>query len=1388
MPYPLDTQYVQIAKVRAALADLSTTRSTADPADWRARRAGLVGRLDKARTEFLATTSWPELPRDVPALLLPLRLETRYAWTDGAGGVWWKWANGRSSALLVRITPDELHIDNHEPQLTPAEVEAGRRYLLSTRAARTRDEHVDAFEALARVVGPRRATYVADAVRRKEPGVQPRIPEPATARLLPEQFQLRVLVEGSTTPIVATTALVAEPLVVTPDPALHDSPPPPGTLPDELAWMTDFTAAVRSGLGLVVPLGAGSHPRIESVVVTGLRRTAGPDETAGDLQALLAAHRHSTGLSMPAPGTPTNHTAADTPPPTGDDGLNDPLALFRREVSLDPPGVVSLVAGAGCDGRHLSGLLGLDAETFGHAAGADATTRALARDVRRLMRLAWEPLLASLLQPAVEPSLLAEVLDLHTESVSGVGPAPLLQVGRQPYGVLPVTQWNSDADLVDAERLVAAQLPRLADALVSAAPPSLTGFGEDRADTETSLLDLLMRDGAPQRLLLQALLGPQAAGGYGAGTTAGSPADPYDDWTATTVALLDPAATGTAASTPATRTAPIAGQVTVTAPWVRPGSGTAAAAGARATAPQDGPNEPGLWRLAALRPELDLPVTVLTAIGRLAMLAAADPFRWQHLVSVGAAVPESADPMASEWNGDGLADWLAYYADQVPAANRRVAEVRQLLASLSAAVDRPGGADTVEAVLAGELGTASHRLDAWWTALATTRLRRARARRPNGLLVGAYGVLEHLRPASSRSDGYVHAPSIPQAVAAAVLQSAHMGQHRAAGGGARGDAYAVGLSSARTRGAMRLIEGLRAGQPLGALLGGVLEEAILETAPSSAAGHRLVDVLRAAHPLTAGRLHPLTRGGSAVAAPEVCDGLAALEGPMPRGVRAADRPVLTRARERVADLVDATGDLLLAEGVHQLAQRNPARAAAAVEALAGTHVPPPVPEFVAQPTPGVAVTHRVLLIAPDPAPSATVRGPRGRLAPGLDAWAADCLATVTLTTVDAVGTPTSQALTDLMADAQLGALDVVALSTDESWSHLLDRLGAAAGAASLSRTDAMAAATAAIRGLLAAARPVRATDGAPLTAACSAAARIAAWEDDLRAAIDALDDATSDPAPDRDAFLAALVGADAVGSPVHWSPGDADAALASAAGAARTALAARPIGADHAITDDVSAAEALRGLSGATAWLGSTATFGTPTVPTGTDSASVDRFLFQHGQVRDGTAAVERVRDTLDLLGAPALVITVHQDPLTAGENWAALPGPLAAGRISSVLLATDATPPGARVCALIVDDWVEVVPDPELTTAIAFHYDAPTSEPPNVALLAVPDPTSESPWEDLAPYVDEALRIARMRCLTPAELAGNGVVPAMVTLQHPTPGWTPDLPIDGLTPTGGTP
>ena len=90
--------------------------------------------------------------------------------------------------------------------------------------------------------------------------------------------------------------------------------------------------------------------------------------------------------------------------------------------------------------------------------------------------------------------------------------------------------------------------------------------------------------------------------------------------------------------------------------------------------------------------------------------------------------------------------------------------------------------------------------------------------------------------------------------------------------------------------------------------------------------------------------------------------------PYPYGLAPALLPGRARPRRwtpfsrrwTVADTVDAVGDLLLTEGVYQIAQGNHPRAAAALSALGQGRVPPR-PEVVDTPLTGARVTHRVLL-------------------------------------------------------------------------------------------------------------------------------------------------------------------------------------------------------------------------------------------------------------------------------------------------------------------------------------------------------------------------------------------------------------------------------------------
>src|SRR5437763_2128254 len=135
------------AQARRDQAEVKRTQAIAALAAGRARALGAGAGFDL-------------LSASHPLLLLPVRLETRFAWSDGAGG--WTFAStpGAPRALLVRVYPDDVHDDGHEPELTPAEhdllVELQKRLM----AARDRKDLDDAWADAIRRVGPTRAGWL----------------------------------------------------------------------------------------------------------------------------------------------------------------------------------------------------------------------------------------------------------------------------------------------------------------------------------------------------------------------------------------------------------------------------------------------------------------------------------------------------------------------------------------------------------------------------------------------------------------------------------------------------------------------------------------------------------------------------------------------------------------------------------------------------------------------------------------------------------------------------------------------------------------------------------------------------------------------------------------------------------------------------------------------------------------------------------------------------------------------------------------------------------------------------------------------------------------------------------------------------------------------------
>jgi hypothetical protein len=133
--------------------------------------------------------------------------------------------------------------------------------------------------------------------------------------------------------------------------------------------------------------------------------------------------------------------------------------------------------------------------------------------------------------------------------------------------------------------------------------------------------------------------------------------------------------------------------------------------------------------------------------------------------------------------------------------------------------------------------------------------------------------------------------------------------------------------------------------------------------------------------------------------------------------------------------------------------------------------------------------------------------------------------------------------------------------------------------------------------------------------------------------------------------------------------------------------------------------------------------------------------------------------------GAGTPDLGVAQLPFSAGARWVGL-APLAGtdipGGCLSLLVHTPAI--GATTAGgpsgLMVDEWIEVVPGPDETTGIAFHYDAPGAAPPQAILLAAP-PAKAPHWslDWLEATLLETLELAKLRAVDPDVLQGAGAL-----------------------------
>jgi hypothetical protein len=356
--------------------------------------------------------------------------------------------------------------------------------------------------------------------------------------------------------------------------------------------------------------------------------------------------------------------------------------------------------------------------------------------------------------------------------------------------------------------------------------------------------------------------------------------------------------------------------------------------------------------------------------------------------------------------------------------------------------------------MGGALDAASHRLDAWATALATRRIAQLRSKTPKGTAVGGFGWVENLvaRPQLEKANppipgepdalddpanaGYLQAPSVQQATTAAVLRSGYLTHNPLGTSPGPGASFAIDLSSRRARLAGWILDGVRQGQPLAALLGYRFERALQEGGLG-----QLVEGFRHVAPydgaISAPGTNPLDPV-EFVRAGDVVDGVALLRiwqsAPAPSG------EMWTKAHDALVgleDAYDAAADAVVAEALHQTLAGSTHAASATLGAVADGAVPPPPLQFLNTTRTGIAITQRVLLHLPvgDGAlPGSWPQTPRGRAEPALDHWLAglfgdpaDTGASVQF--VDPGGTPLAGGPAPItLSTLGIGPLDLVALA------------------------------------------------------------------------------------------------------------------------------------------------------------------------------------------------------------------------------------------------------------------------------------------------------------------------------------------------------------------------
>ncbi len=952
---------------------------------------------------------------DLPVLLLPVRLETR--WMPSVAG---------AIELRVRLFPDVLHVASERAGLEADEAMLAQAFVAGDDGA---------WDELVRLRGVGAATGAVFGVRAGVPVSDDTVDTAIRAHLLPSRFAL-VLESG-----VARRVAWGEPVPEVLQAGVADPQA------EATRWQFDFEAAERVGMALRVPFATTAEAaQLTRIVALGIR-AGEPAAQSAALAGQLARQFGSTGGALLGAGTPTNNT---------DDTLSGFDPRGRADTQRDALRGLDDTLPNDSDGARLAQALGLPEAPWrawpGARARADSQVSAMHAALWPGTLGVW---LRRLLAPALPATAHAFIRALFVDDVRGAGHWPTLRVGAQPYGLLAATslvRWQAGDETLRAARLLH-ELRAHWQQQATGVPSLHHGQGD------AATLRAILAVGPVSRRFALRRLRPPPASGSAVNTAASRWAALAPMFTRFGLTTKPPMAEGMHdpqafwSDLPAVAPAGVDRTLALPTDFLQALSTPLDARAVRGHDAVGGAAHSLLYILARaglLEQGMDLVQELFNVTVMHVTDHRVDPPKdfverpWRLLTSPHARLENQSISQAMTRLPEPRQMVLANPPEWV----NLLAPMRAQRAGLARLAGVPVG--RLEQLLRQTLDVASHRLDAWAAALASRRLRAMRTARPQGVHIGAWGwagapPLSSTPGAPLASEGFELAPSLAHARTAAVLRSGFTN-----GGGA---SLAIDLGSRRVRDAIDTLKLARAGQGVGELLGRRLERWLVDRGLGA-----LTPTLRLQSPLPDARIG--------------INGLHLAE------LWQAQPPAgdLAKAAAMLVEWVDGLSDLMLAEAVHHTVNGRRERARAAIDAIERGEVLADELDVASGPTASGRIAWQLAVsLPPSGGWPGHARSVRAAALPRVEAWAAALLGDPaglawTVRGTDADGQERSVAVTPI--DAALTALDVVVLA------RRAGALAAHASAtAELARVDAVDETPALQRALLVARLLARLLDG-----------------------------------------------------------------------------------------------------------------------------------------------------------------------------------------------------------------------------------------------------------------------------------------------------------------------